>query len=256
MHENKNILFVYPNQKIITVCNDMKDRDQKDEKTYGCITREAARLAAKKLNDGTAAYILYTHLALSQDGYTFALSPQAIFNELGITNNQYDRAIKKLKENGYLVQVKGNRYNFYTIPQILNDVEQLSPNVDNTPPHVDEGIPPSENSIKFEVDSKVKICDTRRELIPNNTLNNTLNNNKGDKTNEEFIINNQKENNIDSMLKDMSEWISDYKHNQSDTFVSGDEKEYNEVSDENDSKPNISTEFFADIPDVKGDLPF
>lgn len=265
MKQSKTPQNIFPNQKVIHVHTDMSERSK--DAPYGCITIEAITTAIQRLNDGTAAFMLFTRFALNQDDYIFALSPKAIENELHITKRQYDRAVKNLILSGYLVKREGDNYDFYTLPkdtakydaEVTNAVGIESPTYEYAERTNAGGMYAYYRDVVTDNYPEVTTIHTDRwgETIQYDTKNNKLNNNIiGEKINEEGKIINQKENNIDSMLKDISEWVSDYKHNQSDTFVSGDEKEYNEVSDENDSKPNISTEFFADIPDVKGDLPF
>lgn len=121
-----------PNQKIITIVSEPHNESNK----YGLISREAEYIAAHILNDGTASYILYVHFALHTNGYKFALSPVALRDELGLTEKQYRRAVKKLEQNGFLVKNSqtSNEFSFYELPAQYRGIRFLTEskvNIDN-----------------------------------------------------------------------------------------------------------------------------
>lgn len=79
--------------------------------------------AAKELNE--TSYKLYAYLLTNQDGYTFGLSRQDVVEQTGISSKSYDRAVKTLVDNKYLVysgdsatdgKEKCPLYTFYSRP--------------------------------------------------------------------------------------------------------------------------------------------
>ena len=60
---------------------------------------------------------LWMFIGKNQNGYTFALSKvEAIKWGVG-SKSSYDRAVKELKEKGYLVETSPNHYTFYEKPK-------------------------------------------------------------------------------------------------------------------------------------------
>ena len=103
-----------PNQKVVkinkTVCNSVN--------YYAKINKKAMYQAMSRLNGRKAsAFILWCYFASNQDKYEFALSNKAISDTIGMKKDAYDTAVKLLIEEKYLVNISGNRYNFYEIPQ-------------------------------------------------------------------------------------------------------------------------------------------
>lgn len=94
---------------------------------YGSISRKAESIAAHFLNDGTISFMLYVHFALNKDEHRFALSPKALYTEIGISEKQYRRAVAKLEEAGYLVRSEpgSNIYKFYELPPQYRDIKLL-----------------------------------------------------------------------------------------------------------------------------------
>lgn len=119
------------NRLIHTVANqliiEISPYDKHTEKPYGIITQREQIWAGRLLNDKTAAHILYYYMATNNSGYTFALSPTAIYNQYGVTGKQYHTAIKKLKEVGYLVQKRqgSNIWQFMRVPEKYKSIEIL-----------------------------------------------------------------------------------------------------------------------------------
>ncbi len=72
--------------------------------------------AYKDLN--ATALVLYLYLAGNKDGFTLALSPQAIHAETGMPLSTCKDQIKKLIQKGYLVPrgENSNQYDFYETP--------------------------------------------------------------------------------------------------------------------------------------------
>ena len=90
-----------PNQRTI---KNISIEDKTKSEHYGIILRKAERIAARVLDDGTAAYILYIHIALNSDKYNFAFSPAELEHSLGISKDRSRKAFKKLVDTGFLVQ--------------------------------------------------------------------------------------------------------------------------------------------------------
>ena len=72
--------------------------------------------AYRDMSKNSSALALYIWLVGNKNNYKFALSPQAIENQLGMARSSYHGALKKLKELGYLVQREGsNILDFYEV---------------------------------------------------------------------------------------------------------------------------------------------
>ena len=76
--------------------------------------------AAMRFDRNFNAFKIYLYLASNSIDYQLGLSPQAIENSLGIKKSSYYICINLLKELGYLVDIGGNRYEFYTSPKKIN----------------------------------------------------------------------------------------------------------------------------------------
>lgn len=92
-----------------------------DTHIYGKCNVEATLLAAKELSD--RAFKLYIRMNLHQDKHTYALSPVAIQQDIGMTDKRYREAVKELIEKGYLVQQEKYKslYIFFEYPQKDNE---------------------------------------------------------------------------------------------------------------------------------------
>lgn len=103
-----------PNQKVVKVQKEKCGQGN----LYAAINLTAMENAAQTLDAG--AFKLWIYFSKNQNDYEFALSSTDAKNRFGIGKSQYDTAIKKLIEKGYLVHQQGNHYTFYEIP-IDND---------------------------------------------------------------------------------------------------------------------------------------
>lgn len=64
---------------------------------------------------------LWLYLGKNQNGYTFGLSKvDAIRWGIG-SKSSYDRAVKELKDKGYLVEKSKNHYDFFEIPPVAQE---------------------------------------------------------------------------------------------------------------------------------------
>ena len=101
----------YPNQKVVHV---NKEKCNKDN-LYAMFNIEAMNSAALDLEAG--AFKLWCYFAKNQDDYTFVLSSKDAAETFGIKISQYNTAINKLIEKGYLVQEdEKNNYQFIECP--------------------------------------------------------------------------------------------------------------------------------------------
>lgn len=97
-------MIVYPNQKIITVFKD----ECKDD--FLQVNNENWQSACEILT--YSAFKLYLYIISNKNGYSFALSYETVNELIPMSRKTYDKAIKELKDCGYLHQVKGNVWSF------------------------------------------------------------------------------------------------------------------------------------------------
>ncbi len=101
----------YPNQLTVIIHREKPERD------FLQIKKENFYNAYRELN--ATATILYLYLVGNADNYELALSPQAIFNAMGMPESTYRDQKRKLIENGYLVRRgTSNIYDFYETPRL------------------------------------------------------------------------------------------------------------------------------------------
>lgn len=98
-----------PNQRVVKVHRERASAD------FLGIKNENWQYAARDL--GAHALLLYMYFAANADGYTFALSPVAIRQAIGMPPQTYRDQFAKLIDKKYLVQTGGNIYEFYEKPQ-------------------------------------------------------------------------------------------------------------------------------------------
>ena len=97
-------MTVYPNQKVITVVKDECNEN------FLQVNNTNWQIACSYLT--YSAFKLYLYFASNKNGYTFALSYEAIAKSIPMSRKTYDNAIKELKLCGYLSQVDGNQWLF------------------------------------------------------------------------------------------------------------------------------------------------
>lgn len=97
-------MVVYPNQKVITVLKDECKEDflQVNNANWQCAC----------VNLTYSAFKVYLYMASNKNGYSFALSYETINELVPMNRKTYDKAIKELKDCGYLRQVKGSAWSF------------------------------------------------------------------------------------------------------------------------------------------------
>lgn len=100
-----------PNQKVVKI---QKEKIEKED-NYAKINVDALQNAMIDLDGNT--FKLWMYFSKNRDGHTFALSKvDAIKWGIG-SKSSYDRAVRKLIEEGYLVKTSPNHYDFYEVPQ-------------------------------------------------------------------------------------------------------------------------------------------
>lgn len=99
-----------PNQKAVIIHREMPQRD--------FIAIKKSNFAEAYQHLGATALVLYLHLVGNQDGYSFALSPTAIHNQIGMPSSTVRDQINRLIALRYLVcRGNSNIYDFYEHPQ-------------------------------------------------------------------------------------------------------------------------------------------
>lgn len=91
-------MYSNPNQDFVTVTKEKCDKNN----IYATINIEAMNLAYKDLTP--AQFGVWLYFAKNQAGYTFAVSPAAALNEMGIKKDTFQKAKVVLKEKGYLIE--------------------------------------------------------------------------------------------------------------------------------------------------------
>ena len=140
--ENSNFVSV-PNQRIITVKREPAKSD------FLGIKNENWQAAARNLTPH--AMMLYFYLASNKNNYTFALSPAAVRQAIGMARSTYHDQFHNLVDKGYIVPAGGNHFVFYEKPH-------TSPESNNVADAV---------SIVATDNTEINIIET-----PNNLINN------------------------------------------------------------------------------------
>lgn len=120
--ETTNSTFVsVPNQRIITVKRETPKSD------FLGIKNENWQAAARNLTPH--AMMLYFYLASNKDNYTFALSPAAVRQAIGMARSTYHDQFHNLVDKGYLVRENGNHYVFYEKPHTSPESNNVATSV-------------------------------------------------------------------------------------------------------------------------------
>ena len=108
METNNSNFVSVPNQRIITVKRETPKSD------FLGIKNENWQAAARNLTPH--AMMLYFYLASNKDNYTFALSPAAVRQAIGMARSTYHDQFHNLVDKGYLVPTGRNHFVFYEKP--------------------------------------------------------------------------------------------------------------------------------------------
>ena len=104
----------YPNQRIVHVNRDMP---LKGEGNFMTIKKCNFARAYRDLN--ATALVLWIYLASNKDGFDLALSPKAVYQEIGMPESTCRDQIGHLIAKGYLTErsVGSNIYDFNEVPR-------------------------------------------------------------------------------------------------------------------------------------------
>ena len=108
--------YTFPNQRIITV-----HRESAKSNFLG-IKNDNWQAAACDL--GAHALMLYLYIASNANGYVLALSPVAVRQAIGMARSTYHDQFHKLVDKGYLVPASGNTFEFYEVPQSVEQTQE------------------------------------------------------------------------------------------------------------------------------------
>lgn len=97
-------MLIYPNQKVIKILKEECGSD------FLQINNMNWQIACSYLT--YTAFKLYLYLASNQNGYLLALSYEAVNELMPMNRKSYDKAVKELKDCGYLRQIKGSAWEF------------------------------------------------------------------------------------------------------------------------------------------------
>ena len=160
------IVYTVPNQKVVKVKHDICDKSH----PYTMCNVKSNSRALKELSPNT--YKLYMYFDLNQDGYTFALSYQAVHNATGMSDKTYQKAVRELIEKKYLVpsETKG-LYIFYN-----GTIESEDRKVENTQQEEKELLTDNQNGFPKEVKKEIGGTEEITGEILQNIKNNTIDN--------------------------------------------------------------------------------
>lgn len=99
----------YPNQRMVRV-----HRERAIAPFLG-IKNDNWQYALRDL--GPYAFQLYLYCAANADNFTFALSPVAVRQAIGMARSTYRDQFDKMVDKGYLVPSNGNTFEFFELPQ-------------------------------------------------------------------------------------------------------------------------------------------
>ena len=99
-------MVVYPNQKVVTVrkTEEHKILQNKKREQFLQISNTGWQSACDDLT--YSAFKLFLYFASNKDGYSFALSYEAVNDVIPMHRNTYDKAIAELINKGYLTKEK------------------------------------------------------------------------------------------------------------------------------------------------------
>lgn len=110
--------------------------------------------AAKDCGQSFNAFKLYMYLAANEVGYEKALSYVAVHKALGMQSTSYYDSIAKLKGLGYLVDIGGNKLEFYSTPFRQSGQEEKNPNSAEAESNKNLHSAETENSARAENEEK------------------------------------------------------------------------------------------------------
>ena len=100
------------------------------------IKNENWQAAARNLTPH--AMMLYFYLASNKDNYTFALSPAAVRQAIGMARSTYHDQFHNLVDKGYIVPAGGNHFVFYEKPHTSPESNNVADTVNTVLPEAIE----------------------------------------------------------------------------------------------------------------------
>lgn len=160
-----------PNQRTIHI------HRERPETNFLGIKNENWMAAARDLS--AHALKLYMYFAANANNYTFAFSPAAVLEAIGMPKSTCHDQFTILVNKGYLVLEHGNTYSFYEVPQ-PRPAQQETKKMSNNPISAD-GVD-FENYTTVEQPKPFVVDENTGEVIEINNItestNNTINNSK------------------------------------------------------------------------------
>ena len=158
MGENKiRIVYTYPNQKVVTT----HKAESNKENIYGILNIEALHQASKVMND--KEFRLYVYMSCQQDGYTYGLSPKAIKERIGLSEDRCRAAVNGLIDKGYLKkQTDGsNLYDFFENPAGIINIQSSNISKRDKSPYIKRENNTPKTSREILQDSTYNTADIR-----------------------------------------------------------------------------------------------
>ena len=100
----------YPNQNIVII------KKTNCESDFLQVNNDEWMAAAKACDKSFNAFKLYLYLAANKPDFNMGLSQVAVQKSIGLRSTSYYDSIAKLKDLGYLVDIGGNKLEFYSTP--------------------------------------------------------------------------------------------------------------------------------------------
>lgn len=100
----------YPNQNTVII------KKTNCENNFLQVNNDEWMAAAKACDKSFNAFKLYLYFASNKVGFSIKLSQVAVQKSIGLKSTSYYDSIAKLKDLGYLVDIGGNKLEFYSTP--------------------------------------------------------------------------------------------------------------------------------------------
>ena len=154
MTELNSTFVSVPNQRIITVKREPAKSD------FLGIKNENWQAAARNLSPH--AMMLYFYIASNADNYTFALSPAAVRQTIGMARSTYHDQFHNLVDKGYLVPIGGIHFVFYEKPH-----KEENPSNVNTNQKFTDAVSDIPETVNIVLPKDIEI----NNIQPNNLIN-------------------------------------------------------------------------------------
>lgn len=112
---NGEAYYTVPNQKDVCV------KRPKVTPPFSSIEKEYKYNAMRTLTGG--GYKLWSYFIDNKNDRSFGLSHKSVGKLTGISKSTYDRAVKELIDNGYLIRYKDTNYYYFVVDNSLNGMD-------------------------------------------------------------------------------------------------------------------------------------